>query len=98
MFAKSQLLPHFPYVELFLADGRSVDLCKAIEYRDARLYHVSDKTPEGVQLLERPEWYLDYKHVKGQTKTIELTQEQAEEIVEHCGCKIETFEDGIFWF
>lgn len=98
MFKNSQMLPYFPWVQLTHRDGQVVDLCKALKFRDARLYHVSDKTPEGVQILDHPQWYFDFKHVRGNTQTIEITQEQAEEISEHCGVKIETFEDGIFWF
>lgn len=98
MFKSSQLLPYFPWVELTHKNGQVVDLCMALSYRDARLYYVSDKTPEGVQILDEPKWYLDFKHIKGNTQTIEITQDQAEELSEHCGAKIETFEDGVFWF
>ncbi len=98
MFKSSQLLPHFPWVALRHKDGYVVDLCEALKFRDARLYHVSDKTPDGFQILDEAKWYLDFKHIKGNTQTIELPQSQAEEIAEHCGVKIETFEDGVFWF
>ncbi len=98
MFKKSQILPHFPYVELTLKDGRLVDTCKALQYRDARLYHVSDKAPDGTQIMDKPQWFFDFKHAKGQTQTIEILQEQAEELCEACAVKIETFEDGTFWF
>lgn len=98
MFKKSQLLPYFPWVELTHKSGRVVDLCEAFAKRDARLYHVSDKSPDGTQIMDKPQWYLDFKHTKGNTQTIEILQEQAEELSEHCGVKIETFEDGVFWF
>lgn len=98
MFKNSQLLPYFPWVELTHKNGRTVSVCEALSKRDARLYHVSDKTPEGVQILNEPKWYFDFKHTKGNTQTIEISQEQAEELSEHCNVKIETFEDGIFWF
>ena len=98
MFKKSQLLPSYPWVELTHKDGFIVDLCEALNHRDARLYHVSDKNPDGFQILDQPKWYFDFKHVKGNTQTIEITQDQAEELADACGVKIETFEDGVFWF
>jgi hypothetical protein len=98
MFIKSQLLPHYPYVDLFLADGRKVELCEALSYRDARLYHVSHLNSEGFQILDNPQWFLDFKHVNGQTRSIEITESQALEISEACKVKVETFSDGIFWF
>lgn len=98
MFKKSQILAFYPWVELTHKNGQIVDLCEALKYRDARLYHVSDKSPDGTQILNEPKWYLDFKHARGNTQSIELSQDQAEEISERCKAKIETFEDGIFWF
>jgi len=98
MFKNSQLLPYFPWIELTHKNGTVVDLCAALTNRDARLYFVSDKSPDGIQMMDRPQWYFDFKHSSGNTRTIEILQEQAEEISASCGCKIETFEDGIFWF
>ncbi len=98
MFKQSQLLPQFPWVELTHKDGFVVDLCEALRFRDARLYHMSDVTEDGTPVMDTPKWFLDFKHVKGQTRTIEITQAQAEEISDHCGAKIETFSDGAFWF
>lgn len=97
MFHSSQILPHFPYVELYLRDGRQIDLCKALFYRDARLYHISHLSPDGTQILDEPKWFLEFKKSRN-TQAIELDQEQAEEIAKNCNAKIETFEDGTFWF
>jgi len=98
MYKNSQILPRFPWVEFTSKDGRHVGICEAIASKGARLYHISDKTPDGLQILDEPKWYVEFKHARGQTQSIELDKEQAEEISEHCSAKIETFEDGLFWF
>jgi hypothetical protein len=97
MFKSSQLLPNFPYVELYLNDGRKVDLCKALMYRDARLYHISHLGPDGTQILDQPKWFVEFKKERN-TQAIEIYQDMAEEIAKECNAKIETFEDGAFWF
>jgi hypothetical protein len=98
MFKGSQLLDTFPWIALTHKQGHQVDICEALHNRDARLYHISDKSPDGTQVLDEPKWFFDFKHSKGQTRSIEIPEEQATELSEHCGVKIETFADDVFWF